>query len=199
VTENSNRRPARHESAGEGGKENITAGSEALAGSRWFPSRKWLAILFAISLGANAALVSYDQFRSGGRSRASAPPEVSLGEYRFSGFGSPEHGIIGAAFSVHVALLNETDREAQERLAARHHRIRQGVEEVLRRARSGDFEDPALGDLKRQLQERINAILEMRAIAEVVVTDLVLQRTDLRGEGAPDPAETALSLGPAVP
>jgi len=53
-------------------------------------------------------------------------------------------------------------------------RVQQNVEELLRRAHGGDFDDPGLGELKRQLQERINE-RSGRAIAEVIVTDLKLQ------------------------
>ena len=54
----------------------------------------------------------------------------------------------------------------------------QDVEELLRRAHGTDFADPALTELKRQLQETVNHSLELRAIDEVIVTGLAVEQCD---------------------
>ncbi len=46
---------------------------------------------------------------------------------------------------------------------------------MLRKAHDGDFDDPSLRELKRQMQEQINQTLGMRAIAAVIMADLKLQ------------------------
>ena len=64
-------------------------------------------------------------------------------------------------------------------------------EELLRRAHGGDFEDPGLQELKRQLQERINQALGIRAVADVIVTDLRLRRSPRTGPSAASTAQSA--------
>jgi len=115
-------------------------------------------------------------------------PEVSLGTYEFQSQPDVIAPIARATFDLHVALLTEVDSAARLRLFARRYRIQQDVEQLLRQAQGGDFEDPTLAELKRQLQEQINETLDMRAIAEVIVTDLQI----VRGEGA-DPSASPAS------
>ncbi len=95
--------------------------------------------------------------------------------------GARAGGISKADFSLHLALLEPVDPKAGQRLAARKYHIQQDVEELLRKAHSGDFEDPNLTDLKRQLQEQINQAIGLRAISEVIITDLRLHRAGQQG------------------
>ncbi len=163
---------------------------------RWVPGRKWLAVILACSVLSNAGILwRYRLQPHNGGTGMSISPEVSLGEYHCCVNGQ-RPPIEGAEFCLHVALLDEVDLSARSRLTARRRRVQQGVEELLRRAHSEDFDDPALGDLKRQLQERINGVLEMRAISEVIITDLVLHHlppeaddVSERIEGPPAQAE----------
>ena len=60
----------------------------------------------------------------------------------------------------------------------RRYAVQQDIEELLRQAHGADFADPVLGELKRQLQEQINRTLEMRAISQVIITDLELHQSD---------------------
>jgi flagellar basal body-associated protein FliL len=144
------------------------------AGWRRLLGRKWLAILVLASLVAHG--IGFAYFRlTARRSPAVTSPEVSLGAYQFEAGDKQSSRITQAEFSLHIALLDHVDREARQRLDACRFRVQQNVEELLRRAHGGDFDDPSLGELKRQLQERINETLGMRAIAEVIVTDLKLQ------------------------
>jgi len=138
---------------------------------------------FGILLGVSIVLhgIGFAYYRLGGKQPPSTPsPEVSLGEFGF--VADPAEGgvqggrVTNAEFRLHVALLQQVEPAARGQLAARKFRVREDIEELLRRAHSGDFDDPVLGDLKRRLQERINESLEMRAIADVIVTDLKLER-----------------------
>jgi flagellar basal body-associated protein FliL len=109
------------------------------------------------------------------------PPsgEIELGAFHFEadkGEGGPT---FRADFSLHVALLEPAESLARQRLSDRKFRVQQDVEELLRRAHGGDFDDPGLQDLKRQLLEQINQTLGVRAVSDVIVTSLKLQRASL--------------------
>jgi flagellar basal body-associated protein FliL len=144
------------------------------AGWRCLLTSKCLAIVLLVSLVAHG--IGFAYFRLAARRPPTVTsPEVSLGAYRFEAGDKQSSRITQAEFSLHIALLDHVDREARQRLDACRFRVQQNVEELLRRAHGGDFDDPGLGELKRQLQERINETLGMRAIAEVIVTDLKLQ------------------------
>ncbi len=104
--------------------------------------------------------------------------EVSLGDFQFEAHKSELSKVVNAEFSLHLALLEQTDDEARRLLKSHEQRVRQNVEELLRQAHGGDFEDPTLGGVKRQIQERVNQTIGMRAIADVVITDLKLGLSD---------------------
>ncbi len=144
---------------------------------RRFLSRKWIAILVVALTAING--IAYACVRLA----ASSPPpvispEVSLGVFRFEADEGEVGRIAAAEFALHIALLKQVDQPARRRLENYQFRVQQDVEELLRRAHGGDFDDPNLGELKRQLQARINETLGMRAIAEVIITDLKLQKDD---------------------
>jgi hypothetical protein len=113
-------------------------------------------------------------------------PEVSLGRFRYNADPNYAGPIAAADFSLHVSLLAPVDRAARFRLAQRRYRVQQSIEELLRSARCGDFEDPALLILKRRLQEQINETIGLRGVDEVIVTGLSLERSAV--ESAPDTA-----------
>ena len=140
-------------------------------------TRKWLAILVLASLVAHGIGFAYFRFTER-RPPAITSPEVGLGTFRFEADDKQASRITNAEFSLHIALLEHVDGAARQRLDAYRFRVQQDVEELLRRAHGGDFDDPGLGELKRQLQERINETLGMRAIAEVIVTNLKLRHNN---------------------
>ncbi|MBN2024219.1 MAG: hypothetical protein JW809_15660 [Pirellulales bacterium] len=102
--------------------------------------------------------------------------EIALGPQVFSTDPAEQSQIGEVSFSLFVAPIGEVDREARQRLVQRKHRVQQDIEELLRQAHGGDFLDPTLGELKRRIQERINRTLEMRAVADVIITDLRIRR-----------------------
>ncbi|OHB73224.1 MAG: hypothetical protein A2V70_09475 [Planctomycetes bacterium RBG_13_63_9] len=105
-------------------------------------------------------------------------PEVSLGSFRFRADRGDASSVADAEFTLHIALLDQVDQLARGQLETHKYRLRQKVEELLRQAHGADFEDPELGGLKRQLQEQVNETLGMRVIADVIITDLELDRGD---------------------
>jgi flagellar basal body-associated protein FliL len=140
-------------------------------------TRRWLAILLLASILVHGIGFAYFQLTNR-RPPAVTSPEVGLGTFRFEADDKEASRITNAEFSLHIALLEHVDGAARQRLDAYRFRVQQDVEELLRRAHGGDFDDPGLGELKRQLQERINETLGMRVIAEVIITDLKLRHNN---------------------
>jgi len=155
-------------------------------------SKRWLAVLLGISLlGHGIGFAVYSLRR--GRAEPEVPhKEISLGEYQFAPEQREGSPVLGAGFSLHIALLEDFDRLARRLLAQRKYRVQQGIEELLRKAHGGDFRDPGLAQLKQQLQERVNEILGVRAISDVIITDLEIQH-------APEATGTAVETAGSAP
>lgn len=136
---------------------------------------KWVIGLLIPLLATGVGAYAYHKSRQAAPAEA-ASAEVSLGEFRFQAESGQQGKIASAAFSLHVALVDGAKGDAgRQRLEARRYRIQQDIEELLRSAHSGDFEDPRLRELKRQILVQVNDTLAMPAVAEVVITNLKLQ------------------------
>ncbi len=109
---------------------------------------------------------------------SSRNPEYSLGKFEFQAPHGQKEGVQKASFNLHLSLLVELQHVGKIRLDDRKFKVQQEVEQLLREAASGDFEDPKLTELKRQLQETINQVAGKRVIAEVIITDLSIHRVD---------------------
>jgi flagellar basal body-associated protein FliL len=139
--------------------------------------QNWLisAILTLLILhGVGLAVMFFRSPHAAGR----AGHEVSLGEFRFVGDHVPGSRLNEAKFKLHISLLSNVDSLGRWLLQTNRYRVQQDIEELLRKAHAGDFEDPSLADLKRQLQETINKTLGNRVIDEVIITDLLLDRVE---------------------
>lgn len=140
--------------------------------------RKWIAGLLILSIVVHLTGIVYFQVFAGGP--VTVPnPEIALGEFEFSAGNSELGQITAAKFQLHISPLEQVEPEARYKLHIRKFRVQQDIEELLRQAHSGDFVDPKLAELKRRLQEQVNATLGMRVIADVIITDLKLQRREL--------------------
>jgi flagellar basal body-associated protein FliL len=138
--------------------------------------RKWIVLMLALSV-VNFG-IGFGCCRLLIRPPAvTTSPEVSLGVFSFHADPGELGSLADAQFSLHIALLDHVDQLARNQLETHQFRLRQDIEELLRQAHSGDFEDPKLGGLKRQLQEQVNQTLGMRVIADVIITDLQLNRS----------------------
>jgi flagellar basal body-associated protein FliL len=152
---------------------------------------KWLLVLLAVSITGHA--IGFTYYKAVARGSADDPSrEVSLGVFRFVADPAEGSGIGTADFALHLALLEQVEGAARRELSAKRFRVQQAVEELIRRAHGGDFEDPLLTDLKQRLQEQINEALGIRVIADVIITDLKLER---KGE----PIERIADTGGAEP
>jgi flagellar basal body-associated protein FliL len=135
---------------------------------------KVVAVLVVSTLILNAAGFAY---HSMGGKKTTDEAEHNLGTYHFLANTNEKGNVSAARFNLHIAILAGLEKEARRLLAEKKHRVQQNVEELLRKAHSGDFEDPCLGELKRRLQARINETLGMKAVGDVIVTDLKLQKS----------------------
>ena len=190
MAEKSGKSPAKEEPEG-----TVQATPPAKAGFfARFLTLKWLFILIGGSIILHAAGLTYYRLRPHTEQATSA--EVSLGNFHFEADKAEGGRIAKAEFSLHVALLEPVDPLVKQRLASRKYHVQQEVEELLRKAHSGDFEDPGLQELKRQLLEQINQALNLRAVAEIIITDLKLNRPDGRAvASAVKPADPPTASG----
>lgn len=158
--------------------ETLSAAAETVKVSIWrrLLASRWFAALLVLSLVVHGALLVC--WPAAVRSKAEIAKEIDLGEYRFV---NGEHNVRLAKvrFKLHVSLLLGTENIGGTRLAERKFLVQQAIEELLRQAHAGDFEDPTLAELKRQMQEKVNEAVEMRIVAEVIITDLEMEERDL--------------------
>ncbi len=148
-------------------------------GRRWLAhlaTRKWLGIFLGVSLLTHGVvLVCYGLSMGGGGD--GLPPEVTLGEFTFTPEDAGDSPVTSAVFTVHLSLIAELAPTGERLLEVNKFRVQQDIEELLRQAHGGDFEDSELGDLKHRLQEQIGETLGTRVISQVIITDLQIGRT----------------------
>jgi flagellar basal body-associated protein FliL len=135
--------------------------------------RRWIVVVLAIWIAGNVAALFY--FRAQQKTVPTPPPtEIALGDFQFRAEKGDPGRVASAKFGLHVSLIEDSDVAARKRLVDRQFRVQQDIEELLRGAHSGDFADPTLKELKRQLQERINETLGMKSVADVIITNLAV-------------------------
>lgn len=138
------------------------------------------ALLAALCVSILANLFGAFYFRSVADAiRLADTREIALGDYHFVAQEHEPGQVTRAEFCLYIELVPQAEEPARKLLDSRRHRVQQDVEELLRMAGGGDFNDPSLKGLKDQLRQQINQTLGMRAVSEVIVTDLSLQRRPL--------------------
>jgi len=177
-------------------RENDPATETPEASSTWLNrvgnmllTRKALAIALGMSVLLHGLV--FAGLKLQGSPKTPPPVEISLGEFRFRSSQPGPGQVREARFSLHLALLEEVAHAADGQLRNHAFRAEQDVEQLLRQANSRDFDDPLMAEMKRQFQEQLNRTLGFRAIDEVIITDLEVQRTP---EATSSVVETAESL-----
>jgi flagellar basal body-associated protein FliL len=146
----------------------------------WLCGKKmqyWLAFLVISTLIIHGIGLAYYKL-SGNRSTVEYSPEISVGNFEFTADKTAGGRIAGAEFSLYITALEGLDRIARTRLASYKYRVQQDIELLLRQAHSGDFEDPALIDLKRQIREQINQVLGNRVVSDVIIANLKISSSN---------------------
>ena len=156
-------KPKKEAEAEEPAKAETAAAPAKTAFYARFFTAKWLLIVVGVSVVLHVAGLAYVRVRLHAESPSGG--EIGLGMFHFDGDRGEGGSVAKADFALHISLLEPLDPAARQRLAARKYHVQQDVEELLRKAHSGDFEDPGLTDLKRQLHEQINQTLGLRAVS----------------------------------
>lgn len=149
--------------------------SEKLRFFKQILQRRYLIPFVVVLILSQIALIGHYRASSGVGEQVLSP-EVSLGEFQFNSQSLHAEPIVSAIFQIHVSLLGETEHDGRLLLSAHQHKVQQEIEQLLRQAHSQDFEDPSLTELKRQIQTMINEILAKQVVAEILITDLSIDR-----------------------
>jgi len=110
--------------------------------------------------------------------------EVTIGQFTYSGDSTADSQLDQVEFGLHIAVLSEVDRRGRQLLDMHEHKVRQSIEELLRKAEDADFADPSLRELKRRIQEAINESVSNRIVGEVIITDYVATRAEAVPSGS---------------
>ena len=184
----------RHTDSGEPGDEQSKTPGKPPAWKRLFTLR-WFVVLLVVTIVVQGGFFTYYQLAAGTPTPTPVESEVSLGDFAFRAGQAEKARIVAAQFSLHIALLPQLGEAAHACLKTRKFRVQQDIEELLRQAHGADFDDPTLAELKRQLQEQVNETLGIRAIADVIITDLKLTFNDKKADS---PATATAELVPWV-
>ncbi len=155
--------------------------------------RGWVVVVVVASVAIHAGFVVYSHWPAAPAARPAT--EIPLGKYCFamtSAAGSP---LPKAEFSLYVTILSGLEEMGREKIDTHRFRIQQGVEQLLRKVHPGDFDDPTLGDLKNQLREVVDAAMQLRAVGDVVITDLRVTGGSPPAAGSPS-SKTAHGAAP---
>jgi flagellar basal body-associated protein FliL len=155
----------------------------------------WLALLVVCTLVLHGVGLAYNKM-SATRAPVEYSPEISLGNFEFTADKSAGGRISRADFSLYITALEGLDRIARTRLSSYRFRVQQEIELLLRQAHSGDFEDPVLTDLKRQIREQINQVLGNRVVSDVIITNLRINATNSNNNKEPAATADAPSSAP---
>jgi flagellar basal body-associated protein FliL len=150
----------------------------------------WLIVLLISTIVIHGMGLAYYKFSSASAT-VEYTPEISLGNYEFTADRTAGGRVTGAEFSLFITALEGLDRIARTRLDSYKFRVQESVEALLRQAHSGDFEDPTLSELKRQIREQIDQVLKNRVVKEVIIANLKLKASNDKGPASP--AESASS------
>jgi flagellar basal body-associated protein FliL len=155
-------------------EDNSQAASAGKPKSAWFNGKiaqYWLAFLLISTLVLHGIGLAYYK---AGKSQASIEysPEIEVGNFQFKADKSITARITGADYSLYFTALDGLDKVARIRMSSHKYRVQQEIESLMRQSHSGDFEDPSLNDLKRQIRDRINQALGNRVVSDVIVANL---------------------------
>jgi flagellar basal body-associated protein FliL len=155
-------------------EENSQATAASQSKSAWYNSKitqYWLAFLLVSTLVLHGIGLAY--YKSGtNKAPTEYSPEIAVGNYQFTTDKPIGARITAVEFSLYFTALDGLDNVARNRMISRKYRVQQELESLMRQVHSGDFEDPNLNDLKRQIRDRINQALGNRVVSDVIVANL---------------------------
>jgi flagellar basal body-associated protein FliL len=151
------------------------AAAPADAKTKWWKSLltpRWLVVFVAVSLVIHAVIFVLVR-RSA--ARPAIPPEYTVGAFNLiAGQLGDSHGVPGK-FELHVRFIDDLQSQANARIANHQFRVREAIENLLRKSHGIELDDQAIARLKHQIQEQIDQAIDLRAVAEVMITDLTIE------------------------
>jgi flagellar basal body-associated protein FliL len=144
-------------------------------GTPWWKSAstlRWLAVIVVASLVIQGAI--YLLVSKSPAGRTIVPIEYTVGTFSFASDSSAEAHAGPAKFDLHVRFIDDLNVAARRRLIDHQFRVRESVEALLRKSHGLELTDTGLARLKHEIQERIDEALDLRAVAEVIITDLAV-------------------------
>jgi flagellar basal body-associated protein FliL len=140
----------------------------------WWKSallRRWLVVLVVGSLVIHG--VVFVLLRKS-VARATVQPECMVGTFTLVGGDHNSAASAAGKFDLHVRFVDDLDASARQRMIAHEFRVRESIEGLLRNSQGTELDEPALTRLKHQIQERVDEAIDLRAVAEVIITDLAV-------------------------
>jgi hypothetical protein len=106
-------------------------------------------------------------------------PEYTVGTFSIvAGAAGDSHNsathCAAGKFELHVRFIDDLQSQARTRIATHQYRVRESIENLLRKAHGLELDDAAVARLKHQIQQRVDEAIDLRAVAEVIITDLTL-------------------------
>lgn len=182
---NEAQRPEESRNEDEAKTEASSAGTSKIGSFFAKTTQYWLALLLITTLVIHG--LGWAWYKAGNAAPAvERSPEIGIGTFKFTADKTSGSHVAGAEFAVYITALDGLDGVARNRLSSHQFRVQEEIESMLRQAHSGDFVDPALNDIKRQIRERIDQALKNRVVSDVIITNLKFSPSD-----AKEPAQAA--------
>ena len=94
-----------------------------------------------------------------------------------------------------MRFIDDLQSQATARIVNHQFRVREAVENLLRKSRGIELDELAIARLKHQIQAQINEAIDLHAVAEVMITDLTVP---VFSEVQPAPSQNAVVKEPAT-
>ena len=152
------------------------AAAEPAAGKpRWWKSLltpRWLVAIVVVSLVIHTVLFVLVRRMT---TRPVLPPEYTVGKFNLVAVRTGDSRGVPGEFELHLRFIDDLQSQANARIANHQFRVREAVENLLRKSRGIELDDPAIARLKHQIEEQINQAIDLRAVAEVMITNLTIE------------------------
>ncbi len=146
---------------------------------------RWIAAAVVVSIVFQVGL--FVLVRKSTSAALPMPTEHTVGTFAFYGIAEGSRSV-PAKFNLHIRFVDDLDSAARIQLAAHQFRVREVVEGVLRQSHGLEFTDQALSRFKHEVQERIDDAIDLRAVAEVILTDFAVDPLPAQSHSSPSVA-----------
>jgi flagellar basal body-associated protein FliL len=153
---------------------------------------RWLVVFIAVSLVIHGAIFILVRRAA---ARPAPPAEYTVGAFALTAGAPGELHALPGKFELHVRFIDDLQSQATARMVNHQFRVREAVENLLRKSRGIELDELAIARLKHQIQAQINEAIDLHAVAEVMITDLTLP---VFSEVQPAPSQNAAVSQPVT-